>query len=34
MAGVLSDGLVDDVPHERRIALVRAAVADMFREPS
>jgi len=29
--GLLSDGLVDDVPHEQRIALVRATVADMFR---
>ena|ERR1700761_922496 len=29
--GLLSDGLVDDVPHEQRIALVRETVADMFR---
>lgn len=31
MGGLLSDGLVDDIPHEERIALVRQTVADMFR---
>jgi AcrR family transcriptional regulator len=31
MGGLLSDGLVDDVPHDERVALVRATVADMFR---
>ena len=30
MAGLLAEGLVDDVPHEQRIALVRETVADMF----
>jgi hypothetical protein len=30
MAGLLSEGLVDDVPHEQRIELVRETVADMF----
>jgi AcrR family transcriptional regulator len=34
IGGMLSDGLVDDVPHEQRIALVREAVADMFRAVS
>ena len=33
LAGLLSDGLVDDVPHEERIELVRETVADMFRPP-
>jgi AcrR family transcriptional regulator len=33
IGGLLSDGLVDDVPHGQRIALVRDAVADMFRAP-
>jgi AcrR family transcriptional regulator len=31
IGGLLSDGLVDDVAHEQRIALVRETVADMFR---
>ena len=34
MAGLLAEGLVDDVPHEQRIAYVRETVADMFRAPS
>jgi len=34
VGGLLSDGLVDDIPHEQRVALVRAAVADMFRRPT
>jgi len=34
IGGLLSDGLVDDVPPERRIALVRETVADMFRTRS
>ena len=34
MAGLLSDGLVADVDHDARVALVRAAVADMFQAPS
>jgi AcrR family transcriptional regulator len=34
IGGMLSDGLVDDVPHEQRIALVRETVADMFRAVS
>jgi hypothetical protein len=34
MAGLLSEGLVDDVPHEQRIELVRETVADMFPAPS
>jgi AcrR family transcriptional regulator len=33
LGGLLSDGLVDDVPHEERIELVRKTVADMFRPP-
>jgi AcrR family transcriptional regulator len=31
IGGLLSDALVGDVPHDERIALVREAVADMFR---
>jgi AcrR family transcriptional regulator len=31
IGGLLSEGLVDDVPHEERIELVRETVADMFR---
>lgn len=34
MAGLLSDAFVGDVPHERKVELVRAAVADMFRAPA
>jgi len=34
MAGLLAEGLVDDVPHEQRIALVRETTAGMFRGPS
>jgi AcrR family transcriptional regulator len=31
MAGLLSDGIVDDVSHEMKVQLVRETVADMFR---
>jgi AcrR family transcriptional regulator len=34
MAGLLAEGLVDDVPHEERITLVRETAADMFHVPS
>jgi AcrR family transcriptional regulator len=34
MAGLLAEGLVDDVPHDERIALVRETVADLFRTPA
>jgi AcrR family transcriptional regulator len=30
MAGLLSDGLVDDISHVEKVALVRATVAEMF----
>ena len=30
MGGLLGDSLVEDVPHEQRVALVREAVADLF----
>jgi AcrR family transcriptional regulator len=30
MAGLLSDGLVDDISHDEKVALVRATVAEMF----
>jgi len=33
MAGLLTDGIVDDISHEARVALVRTSVADMFRAP-
>jgi AcrR family transcriptional regulator len=32
MAGLLPDGLVGDIPHEEKVRLVRATVADMFRD--
>ena len=31
MAGLLSDGIVDDISHEAKVQLVRETVADMFR---
>lgn len=34
MGGLLTEGLVDDVPHEQRIKLVRETVAEMFRTPA
>jgi len=34
LAGLLAEGLVDDVAHEQRIAYVRETIADMFRAAS
>jgi AcrR family transcriptional regulator len=32
MTGLLPEGLVGDIPHEEKVRLVRATVADMFRD--
>ena len=34
MTGLLPDGLVGDIPHDEKVRLVRATVADMFRDPA
>jgi AcrR family transcriptional regulator len=34
MTGLLPEGLVGDIPHDEKVRLVRATVADMFRDPA
>ena len=34
MTGLLPEGLVGDIPHDEKLRLVRATVADMFRDPA